>query len=435
MITPATIFLWIVSLLVAGSVHLIFACRHTGGYFADDVSSRKKRLKYILFLGILMRLPFLFTEPVLSDDVWRNLWDGRVQVNGINPYSYSPQDEHLANLRDDVVWPRINHPQYRTIYPPFGQMAASVASVFSRLSGISELISWKLLVVAFEMAGMWLLGLELARRGAERWLVIWAWSPLAIAEFAGGGHIDGIALGLSGAAAALWMRDGPAGAGALFSAAVLTKVFPFPAAAGFVGRSGNASDRSKATRAGIAAMGIAIFLVIPYLSARHLMLETGGVYAENWEFNGVLNRWMGIDTWGSGLTTIANSVGMPTPWIGFEKGFGRLLAWTAVIVAGGVAARGGGNPFIVARNTLAAFLAIQPTVYPWYLANLLPWLCIAPSWSILAWLTLSPLTYEVVYTRALTGVWIENYLLQGIIFSIAATLFAVEYHRGRKLRA
>lgn len=421
--SPSFILGWMIFLLVAGILHLVFTWR-----WARKGSGRQPVLGRILVIAILLRLPFLFMEPVLSDDVWRNIWDGRVQIAGFNPYLYSPQDDHLAELRDDIVWPRINHPQYRTIYPPLGQISAAAASAFSKMSGMPELFAWKLLVVAIELLGMGLLGLELVRRKTVRWLALWAWSPLAIFEFAGGGHIDGIALGLSGVSAALWLRGRASASGAIFAGAVLTKFLPLPAAVGFVGAKGS-------MRAAIAAMAIAALLTLPYVAAGPHIVEQLGVYAGNWEFNGVLNRWLGIDTWGYGLTAVATSAGLPIPWIGFEKGIGRVLAWAAVMIAGLIAAKCGSDPFVVARRTLVVFLAIQPTVYPWYLANLLPFLCLAPSWSVVAWLAIAPLTYDVVYRAAVTGAWVENHFLQEMIFGIAVVLFAIEYYRGRRRHA
>jgi alpha-1,6-mannosyltransferase len=425
-VTSSTvILLWIGALVCAGAIHLALAWRMArrppGG--ADSASLRQ--LKIIVVAAVLMRVPFLFLDPALSDDVWRNIWDGRVQVSGINPYLCSPEDDRLAALRDDLVRPRINHPQYRTIYPPFGQMTSATAAALSRMTGLPELMAWKLLVAAIELAGLWLLGVELARKGQASWLALWAFSPLAIFEFAGGGHIDGVSLGLTGAAAALWMRHRATGAGALFATAVMTKFLPLPVAVGFIGQK-------NARRAGLAAIAVAALVTLPYLPAGPQIVEQLGVYAGHWEFNGVLNRWLYVDAWGHGLSAAATALGVTPPWSGHEKALGRIVAWSAIFLAGAVAARRGTDPFLVARRTLAAFLAAQPTLYPWYLANLLPLLCIAPSWSLAAWLAASPLTYEVMYTKSSTGTWSENLLLQNVVFGVASTLFILEYLAGRR---
>ncbi len=60
--------------------------------------ARSTLLIVLLFAGIF-RLSIVFAAPYLSDDIYRYVWDGRVQAAGINPYRYIPADEHLENLR------------------------------------------------------------------------------------------------------------------------------------------------------------------------------------------------------------------------------------------------------------------------------------------------------------------------------------------------
>ena len=93
--------------------------------------------------GIAMQLAALSAGPQGSDDLYRYIWDGRVQAAGIDPYQYAPAAPQLASLRDPFLWPahaphcvpaglrldgsaqladpgctRINRPIVHTIYPP-----------------------------------------------------------------------------------------------------------------------------------------------------------------------------------------------------------------------------------------------------------------------------------------------------------------------------
>lgn len=77
----------------------------------------------VLFtFALLFRLPLLSTEPRISTDLYRYLWDGRVQMAGINPYRYVPEDEALRSLRDDAVYRWINRKEFPTIYPAGAQL-------------------------------------------------------------------------------------------------------------------------------------------------------------------------------------------------------------------------------------------------------------------------------------------------------------------------
>ena len=70
----------------------------------------------------MLRGYVLLFDPLLSSDIYRYIWDGRVQAAGINPYRYFPAHDALAALRDATIFPRINRADYAvTIYPPVAE--------------------------------------------------------------------------------------------------------------------------------------------------------------------------------------------------------------------------------------------------------------------------------------------------------------------------
>src|SRR5215510_14357203 len=62
----------------------------------------------ILLFAAAFRFDLVPQRPYLSSDVYRYIWDGRVQANGINPYRYIPSAPELEYLRDDKIYPKIN---------------------------------------------------------------------------------------------------------------------------------------------------------------------------------------------------------------------------------------------------------------------------------------------------------------------------------------
>src|ERR1043165_4576572 len=100
----------------------------------------------VIVFAAVFRLSIIYAPPYLSDDIYRYIWDGRVQAAGINPFQYVPADEHLASLRDEAIYKEINRRDYaRTIYPPLAQ------SVFYGTTRVSETVTWmKATMVAFE---------------------------------------------------------------------------------------------------------------------------------------------------------------------------------------------------------------------------------------------------------------------------------------------
>ncbi|MEW5987940.1 MAG: hypothetical protein AB1791_15005, partial [Chloroflexota bacterium] len=53
----------------------------------------------VFALAVGMQVWLLFTRPTLSDDMYRYVWDGRVQAQGISPYRYPPDADELRALR------------------------------------------------------------------------------------------------------------------------------------------------------------------------------------------------------------------------------------------------------------------------------------------------------------------------------------------------
>ncbi|MDT7604862.1 MAG: hypothetical protein QOF61_2859, partial [Acidobacteriota bacterium] len=146
-------------------------------------------LVLVVVFAALFRLAILFDAPRLSDDIYRYVWDGRVQAAGINPYRYVPSDAALARLRDSAIYEHINRRDYApTIYPPIAQL------IFFAATRASESIVWmKALMVAFEAVALWGIVSLLASFNLPRQRVLLAaWHPLMVWEIAGSGHLDAI---------------------------------------------------------------------------------------------------------------------------------------------------------------------------------------------------------------------------------------------------
>ena len=150
-------------------------------------------LAIILGAAAAMRLGMLVAQPSLSSDVYRYVWDGRVQGAGINPYRYVPQAPELAGLRDNAIFPNINRASYApTIYPPVAQL---IFLVITRLG--DSVLAMRIGMLAFEVVGCAALIVLLRAIGApaER-VVLYAWHPLPVWEIAGNGHIDAAMIAL-----------------------------------------------------------------------------------------------------------------------------------------------------------------------------------------------------------------------------------------------
>ena len=174
----------------------VFAASTAGACAAARLGGRADRpgaLILILAGALAMRAGMLMTEPYLSSDIYRYIWDGRVQAAGINPYRYVPGAPELAWLRDGAIFPNINRASYApTIYPPAAQ------AIFFLVTRLSEsVVAMRIALIAMEAAICASLAGLLHRQGAPAArIAIYAWHPLPIWEIAGNGHIDAAMIAL-----------------------------------------------------------------------------------------------------------------------------------------------------------------------------------------------------------------------------------------------
>ena len=191
------------------------------------LSLRSSDSRSLLLLGLvfaaLFRLAIIFSPPYLSDDIFRYIWDGRVQAAGVNPYRYIPAEEPLAQLRDETIYQRINRRDtVRTIYPPIAQAA------FLLITRFSESVTWmKAAMVGFEAIAIWAIVQLLSSFGfARQRVLIYAWHPLAVWEFAGSGHADALAIAFIALALLARRKNAETLTGVLLACATCVKLFP-----------------------------------------------------------------------------------------------------------------------------------------------------------------------------------------------------------------
>jgi alpha-1,6-mannosyltransferase len=150
-------------------------------------------LLIVLGFALAMRLLLVGEEPFLSTDLYRYIWDGRVQAAGINPYAYVPADPALAALRDAAIYPHINRADYAvTAYPPLAEM------FFFLVTRIGETLTvMRLPMLACEAVIVALL-IDLLRRLDRPAVSVaaYAWHPLATWEIANNGHVEALMVAL-----------------------------------------------------------------------------------------------------------------------------------------------------------------------------------------------------------------------------------------------
>ena len=355
---------WFLQLVLIASVLYIAAC-----WLVIRTQSNHLTLLIVLVFAVLFRLSLLFAPPYLSDDIYRYVWDGRVQAAGVNPYRYAPTDPALEHLRDDKIYPRINHNYAPTIYPP---LAEAIWFVTTR---VSESVTWmKITVILFEGIAIWAVLQLLGLVGLPRHrILLYAWHPLAVWEFAGSGHLDAIAIAFIALALLSRRRKAAAASGLALACAALVKLFPavlLPAL----------YKRRDWKMPLVFALAI-IFAYLPYLGvgARGVIGFLPGYVQERGMFSG------------EQFFILAAIRRLP---LGFRVPTGAFIVFTILIlaiVALWALARQRGTYDQSLTNCLiiaCTFTVLLAPHFAWYFTWLVPFLCFVPSVPVI-YLTLS----------------------------------------------
>ena len=141
--------------------------------------------KTILVFAVIFRITMWFSAPSLSDDIYRYLWDGHVQLSGINPYIFAPNSDELLEIRNDI-FPLVNHRDIPTIYPPLAQIFFAFCALIGKSVGIFKAF----LLFVEGLLCLLLVRLLIDRKMDPRRIIFYAWHPLTLIEIAGSGHID-----------------------------------------------------------------------------------------------------------------------------------------------------------------------------------------------------------------------------------------------------
>jgi hypothetical protein len=292
----------------------------------------------LLWRGLLAAAP-----PLLSNDINRYVWEGRVQVHGGNPYRWSdrPESPRWLSLRD-AVYDGLNHKDYTAVYPPLFVLATRVVVALH-----DSFTAMKAFLVACELLTLGALALLLRRRrlAPERLLVL-AWSPLALVEIAGSGHNE--AFGMLWLVLALLALDAdrPLLSALAASAGLMSKYLPGLVAAAWA--------RRYRWWHVLAAGLLAALLVGVYLdkASKQTMLLSLSKYAQFWRFNETL-------------------FALLAAMLGSHEAAVRAGALLTLVLALGLAGWRT-EPVAAATAVVVASLLLAPNVLPWYALWLLP---------------------------------------------------------------
>ena len=340
------------------------------------------KLYWALLVAALLLRAGLFFWDFHSDDLYRYVWEGSIQWEGLNPYAIAPVDSPEELRRPDHD--EINHPTLTTIYPPLAQYFFAVTAGV----GIEER-GMRNTILLLDM-GLCVLLLEWLRRTGRSlaWAPLYLLHPLVVLS-AGTGHIE--PLMLLPLVGCVWAHESGRAriAAVLLAAAILSKIVAVLVVPWFLLR------RPRETA--LITIPLVVLAYLPFLGAD--VTETLVHFGSDFAFNASVYR---ITEW-------------LVPGHGAHIDLVLLMLWAGFVSLA--------QPRLPAAIVLlmAGLLVLSPTVHTWYFGwflVLLPAVAMRHwAWPLIVW----------SFTGVLAGATYVEYYYYGGDFGEFFGLTWIEY--------
>ncbi len=356
----------------------------------------RRRSTIILVAGALLLRLVMLPAPV-SDDVNRYLWEGRLTLAGENPFAATAEDPVREAYRDDY-WVAMNHRDRPTAYPPGIQwiMAGAVAIAY-------QPISMKALALLGDLLCLGLILRLLEQRSAPvRWAGFYAFNPLTLTAFAAEAHFDSL---MVAAILAMLLADHhrrPALAWLFLGLAIQIKLVAIVLAPLLVTR--------RNLRGAWALVPVLVLPTLPFLSEIDRWWVGVARFAGGGAFNGP-------------LFTALSLLGFPPESSRFTG-----IAMFGLTGTGIFLASLRGLPLSrAAPLMLGALLVCSPVVHFWYLAWVLPFAALRPSFAI-ATASVSMAGYFIAWhTQDIHGWWGYGHGTAALIWMLPLIAFLAQH--------
>ena len=310
--------------------------------------------------SILLRVLLLFAIPALSDDVYRFIWDGRLLMNGVNPYMGLPIDHLDMGLPGITLelFEKLNSPKYFTVYPPLNQAVFFLSTILTPHSEWWSVVIIRMVILAFEVGNIALIRKLLKHyKLPQKYGLFYALNPMIILELTGNLHFEAIMIFFL--LLALWHYEkGQLYYGAVFlGLSISTKLLPLIFLPLLVRKMG---FKKALVFGAIVGATIAItFLPLINTASVNGLSDSLALYFQKFEFNGsvyYITRWIGFLTEGYNIIaksgkwmSIATFLSiMIYAWFSKKQRLPEQMTWTWLI-----------------------YLLFATTIHPWYSIPLL----------------------------------------------------------------
>ena len=269
--------------------------------------SQKGKIKFseILKISILLRVILLFSIPILSNDFYRFIWDGRLISIGFNPYLSLPNE--IINSQDAVLLGKdVNElysgqgslsPGNYTCYPPLNQFFFFIAALLSPKSIYGSVIILRVFMILADI-GTIIYSKKILRKLnlPESNILLFALNPFIIIELTGNLHFEGVTIFFLVLAIYFLLNDRFQKSAIWMAFSISVKLIPLIFIPLFLKKLGQINTLKYLLITGV----ISILLFIPFLSSGLIenFMSSIDLYFRKFEFNAsfyYIIRWIGFD--------------------------------------------------------------------------------------------------------------------------------------------
>ncbi len=165
------------------------------------LQNKNSSFKNLIIVAILFRFIFLFATPNLSQDFYRFIWDGRMLLNGFNPYLSLPETFIQLNLQPIAEASTLYHGMgelngsHYTNYPPLNQFCFFIAALFASKSVFGSVIVLRVLIILADIGILYFGKKLLERLNLPIKNIFWYFlNPFIIIEMTGNLHFEPVML-------------------------------------------------------------------------------------------------------------------------------------------------------------------------------------------------------------------------------------------------
>lgn len=345
-------------------------------YFFIEKFRPNFREKFWLFagLGIVFRLVFICAVPNLSQDFYRFLWDGRVLIQGVNPYLFPPNSSLIEVAQSKILIEGMGllNASHFSSYPPINQLFFAIAALFAGKSILGSVVVLRVLIILADIGILYFGKKILEQLNLPIKNIFWYFlNPFIIIELTGNLHFEGVMLFFFVWALYLLFKGKWLWAAFLIGISVSVKLIPLlflPLFLKYFTKFTLAplSDRRlnwpKLLKF-YSVIGITVLMTfLPFLSSEFIQnfSATIALWFQNLEFNASIYyiiRWIGFQIVGWNIIATV----------------GKILPVLVLLFVLGIAFfRKNKTPqqlFIVMLFAISFYFLLSTTVHPWYLAT------------------------------------------------------------------